>query len=91
MKLMEERERQKKIVREFMKRWGERFELYSKHIEDFKIPRILINRNLNPMEFKKLWNELVKEVKKRKNSRDLMELQEYQRKRKFENYKIKIF
>jgi hypothetical protein len=51
---MEEREKQKKIVREFMKRWGERFELYSKHIEDFKIPRILINRNLSPMEFKKL-------------------------------------
>jgi hypothetical protein len=60
---MEERERQKKIVREFMKRWGERFELYSQYIEDFKIPRILINRNLHPLEFKKLWNELVKEVK----------------------------
>jgi hypothetical protein len=46
-----------------MKRWGERFELYSQYIEDFKIPRILINRNLHPLEFKKLWNELVKEVK----------------------------
>jgi hypothetical protein len=63
---MEERERQKKIVREFMKRWGERFEFYSKHIEDFKIPRILINRNLHPMEFKKLWNELVEEIKREK-------------------------
>jgi hypothetical protein len=60
---MEERQTQKKIVREYMKRWGERFELYSQYIEDFKIPRILINRNLHPLEFKKLWNELVKEVK----------------------------
>jgi uncharacterized protein (UPF0276 family) len=60
---MKEREKQKKIVREFMERWGERFELYSRYIEDFKIPRILINRNLSPTEFKELWNELVEEVK----------------------------
>jgi hypothetical protein len=66
---MEERERQKQIVREFMKRWGERFELCSRYIEDFKIPRILINRNLSPQEFKKLWNELVEEIKKEETHR----------------------
>ncbi len=58
------REKQKKIVREYMERWGERFELYSKYILDFKIPRLRIAPNLPPNEFKKLWQELVEKVKR---------------------------
>ena len=61
---MEEREKQKQIVRKFMERWGDKFDICSRYIEDFKIPRILIDRDLNPVEFKKLWYELIEEIKK---------------------------
>jgi len=47
-----------------MERWGENFEIFSKHILDFKIPRLRIAPDLNPQEFKKLWDELVEEVKR---------------------------
>jgi hypothetical protein len=61
---MENRERQKQIVKKFMERWGENFELCSRYIEDFKIPHYLIDRNLNTIEFKKLWYELIEEIKR---------------------------
>jgi len=58
------REQQRKIVREFKERWGEDFPLRSKYIEDFKIPHHLIAPELSREEFKKLWDELVEEIKK---------------------------
>lgn len=61
---MIDKEKQKRIVKEYMKKWGKNFELFSKHIDDFKIPRLRIAPNLSQREFKRLWKELVKEVKK---------------------------
>lgn len=59
-----EREKQKEIVRMFKKLWGKDFKIRSKYIEDFKIPHHWIAPELTREEFKKLWNELVKEIEK---------------------------
>jgi hypothetical protein len=61
-----DREKQKQIVKEYMEKWGEKFEIFSANINDFKIPRLRIAPNLSPAEFKKLWDELVEEIKKEK-------------------------
>jgi hypothetical protein len=47
-----------------MKKWGEKFEIFSANINDFKIPRSRIAPDLSPAEFKKLWDELVEEIEK---------------------------
>lgn len=60
------REQQKQIIREYMKRWGERFKLYSRYINDFSIPQQRIAPDLGPIKFKKLWDELVEEIEKEK-------------------------
>ena len=66
-----DRERQKKIVKEYMERWGEKFEIFSEYIDDFKIPKLRIAPHLTQSEFKKLWKELVEELK-----RELRKVQE---------------
>lgn len=68
------REKQKQIIREYMQRWGEKFKLYSKYINDFSIPRERIAPELGPLKFKKLWNELVEEIEKEKKLKEIEEI-----------------